>query len=502
MRSGARARPGVRIRFVRAAQSRADALYHPSFTHGGATWPITSKGACSKSATAACCARAGSARTPTTAPATPSSPGTSTRATIDGVDVAGQTIALIAHVPGNILQGNWRAAVYLDDKASRRSRRRRSSSVYTGKLGGPVAELAKLVGEVVSVEKVPITFDVHGGKGTIKIGDAGYAELEPYKSATGAHDDADRHGVLDGARRAGVRRQVAALPLEEREARHRPRHQGPQRAAEHVRLRRLRPRRRGRVHRVAAPADRAPMTGGRSARATRRARRAASARCCSRAAGRAGALAWSRCWSGARAPTAAISTTAAGPTPAALAALCRAVPQGELVVPAAAPRAALGADDRGDDAADDAAAARAASAAIVARPAGRRAGLSALVVAGYLAAWFAFGLVAHAAGWRCAVAVSPRRRLAVARLGARRGGAGRRRRFPVQRAQVPLPRASAARRSRSSSRAGTARAPAREALAARRRPRRLLRRLLLGADAADVRRRHRQPGLDAGAGRA
>ena len=38
----------------------------------------------------------------------------------------------------------------------------------------------------MSVEKVPITFDVQGGKGTIKVGDAGYAELEPYKSATGA----------------------------------------------------------------------------------------------------------------------------------------------------------------------------------------------------------------------------------------------------------------------------------------------------------------------------
>ena len=58
--------------------------------------------------------------------------------------------------------------------------------MYTGKLGGPVAELAKLVGEVVSVEKVPITFDVQGGRGTIKLGDAGYAELEPYKSASGA----------------------------------------------------------------------------------------------------------------------------------------------------------------------------------------------------------------------------------------------------------------------------------------------------------------------------
>ena len=56
---------------------------------------------------------------------------------------------------------------------------------YTGKLGGPVADLAKLVGEVVSVEKVPIQFDVQGGKGTLKVGNAGYAELEPYQGATG-----------------------------------------------------------------------------------------------------------------------------------------------------------------------------------------------------------------------------------------------------------------------------------------------------------------------------
>jgi hypothetical protein len=103
---------------------------------------------------------------------------------IDGVDVAGHTIAVIAHVPGNILQGNWRAAVYVDDKASAQQKDA-ILSVYTGKLGGPVGELVKLIGEVVSVDSVPISFDVQGGKGTLKVGDAGYAELEPYKSASG-----------------------------------------------------------------------------------------------------------------------------------------------------------------------------------------------------------------------------------------------------------------------------------------------------------------------------
>jgi hypothetical protein len=107
------------------------------------------------------------------------------KGTVNGVDVGGRTIAMIAHVPGNILEGNWRAAVYLDERVSP-AQEEALLGVYTGKLGGPVAELAKLVGEVVSVEKVPISFDVHGGNGTIKIGEAGYAELEPYKSASGA----------------------------------------------------------------------------------------------------------------------------------------------------------------------------------------------------------------------------------------------------------------------------------------------------------------------------
>ena len=106
------------------------------------------------------------------------------KGTVDGVDVAGRTIALLAHVPGNILQGNWTAAVYVDDGASA-AQEKALLDVYTGQKGGPVADMAKLVGKVVSVQKVPITFTVQGGSGTIKVGDAGFAELEPYKSAAG-----------------------------------------------------------------------------------------------------------------------------------------------------------------------------------------------------------------------------------------------------------------------------------------------------------------------------
>jgi len=38
--------------------------------------------------------------------------------TVDGVDVSGLTITALVHIPGNILKGNWKAVMYIDDKAS------------------------------------------------------------------------------------------------------------------------------------------------------------------------------------------------------------------------------------------------------------------------------------------------------------------------------------------------------------------------------------------------
>ncbi|HEX2531731.1 MAG TPA: DUF1326 domain-containing protein [Burkholderiaceae bacterium] len=107
------------------------------------------------------------------------------KGTVDGVDVGGNTIAAVAHIPGNILEGNWRAAIYVDEHASK-DQEEALLKVYTGKAGGPVADLASLIGEVVSVERAPIRFTVTEGKGELEIGKNYYAELEPYLGATGA----------------------------------------------------------------------------------------------------------------------------------------------------------------------------------------------------------------------------------------------------------------------------------------------------------------------------
>ncbi len=103
---------------------------------------------------------------------------------IDDVDVSGLTIVMLGFIPGNVLDGNWRVALFVDERATE-AQFAALLSVYKGERGGPVAELAKLVGEVVSVERAPIRFDVADGKGTLSVGSQVFAEMAPYLGPTG-----------------------------------------------------------------------------------------------------------------------------------------------------------------------------------------------------------------------------------------------------------------------------------------------------------------------------
>lgn len=107
------------------------------------------------------------------------------KGTVDGVDVSGRTFVILTHIPGNILnKGSWRIVAYVDDGASDEQEAALLKK-WTGQFGGPVADLAALVGEVLAVERLPITFDVAEGRGTLKIGSAIEAEMAPFKGATG-----------------------------------------------------------------------------------------------------------------------------------------------------------------------------------------------------------------------------------------------------------------------------------------------------------------------------
>jgi hypothetical protein len=91
------------------------------------------------------------------------------KGTVDGVDISDRTLATLTFIPGNIFQGNWKVVVFVDDGATD-EQQEALLKVFTGELGGPLADFAQLIGEVVAVERAPITFTVEEGKGSLRIG--------------------------------------------------------------------------------------------------------------------------------------------------------------------------------------------------------------------------------------------------------------------------------------------------------------------------------------------
>jgi hypothetical protein len=106
--------------------------------------------------------------------------------TISGLDVSGLNLVLIAHIPGNVLAGNWEVVGLVDERATA-EQREALLGAFTGKLGGPLGDLwTALIGTVKGVEVVPIVHEVAGGAGSLRVPGMVEAEMTPYRGPDGS----------------------------------------------------------------------------------------------------------------------------------------------------------------------------------------------------------------------------------------------------------------------------------------------------------------------------
>jgi len=110
-----------------------------------------------------------------------------TKGDVEGTDVGGLVVALIADTPKVMADGNWRVGVILDDKATD-EQAEKLQGVFSGQLGGPMALLAPLIGEHLGLERLPIDVREEGLSHSVRIGDAVDFDIEdvvPFGVETG-----------------------------------------------------------------------------------------------------------------------------------------------------------------------------------------------------------------------------------------------------------------------------------------------------------------------------
>src|SRR6476469_4692597 len=106
---------------------------------------------------------------------------------IERTDIGGLKVAAIADTPKVMTEGNWRLGVFVDERATD-EQMDKLVKVFGGQLGGPMAGLAPLVGEVVGVERAPIEIHHDGLRHGVRAGDAIDFEVEdivPFGVETG-----------------------------------------------------------------------------------------------------------------------------------------------------------------------------------------------------------------------------------------------------------------------------------------------------------------------------
>ncbi len=91
-----------------------------------------------------------------------------TKGSRDGVDLSGLNAVMAVHTQKLMTDGNWRIALYLDDKATP-EQAEALGAVFSGGAGGHLANLGPLISEVTGVTSASISFERTNGSRSAEV---------------------------------------------------------------------------------------------------------------------------------------------------------------------------------------------------------------------------------------------------------------------------------------------------------------------------------------------
>ena len=98
----------------------------------------------------------------------------------EDINLDNLNVALFVHSPGNMVEGNWKVALYLDDNADK-AQQEILAKIFSGQAGGHPSSLGPLIDQVLGVKTCSIEYNEEGKKREIRISDFASAEIEAQK---------------------------------------------------------------------------------------------------------------------------------------------------------------------------------------------------------------------------------------------------------------------------------------------------------------------------------
>jgi hypothetical protein len=92
------------------------------------------------------------------------------------VNLDGLNVALAVYSPGQMTQGKWQAALYLDEKANQ-GQKDALTQIFSGQAGGHPAVLCSLVSQVLGIKSVAIEYRAEGKQRSLRIPDVAEAKI-------------------------------------------------------------------------------------------------------------------------------------------------------------------------------------------------------------------------------------------------------------------------------------------------------------------------------------
>jgi hypothetical protein len=96
---------------------------------------------------------------------------------VDGTDVSDLSVVLVVDTPRQMLEGNWRVGMFMDDRASE-EQAEKLGGIFSGQMGGPLANLVPLISENLGMEVASIEHIDDGLRHRVRVGDAIDVEIE------------------------------------------------------------------------------------------------------------------------------------------------------------------------------------------------------------------------------------------------------------------------------------------------------------------------------------